>query len=85
MINWITLYTNSKKPIYKMDVDYRDKAMIMANLRSSFRMGVGSIMSLRGMYFKVPQSSCNTDAHAIAEDWARVGKHIKSSMEKVKL
>lgn len=67
-----------------MKYDYSDIKAMKARLKRSFDEGVGSIMSLRGNYFSIPQIGVNSDAECIREDWNSVGNDLRYAMRRIR-
>ncbi|MBD5311702.1 MAG: hypothetical protein HDS13_06040 [Bacteroides sp.] len=60
------------------------KNSIMSLYRRSFSRGVGSIISIPGNYFPMPDLSQNNDTEALRSDWAAVGNYIRYAIRKNK-
>lgn len=67
--------------IQTMKCDYSDREAIMARLKRSFSMGVGSIMSLQGGNARISLGSAKTDAEQLREDWEAVGRELWSAYD----
>jgi len=54
--------------------------------RSSFLLGVGSVMNISGNYFgfNYSESTIDADSKAIESDWGMVGKDVELAIKKVK-
>lgn len=70
-----------EKNTLTMNCDYSDKKAVMARLRRSFSEGVGSIVSLKGGYIRMPLGSARTDAIKLKGDWETVYRELRLAYE----
>ncbi len=68
--------------IQTMKCNFSDRKAILARLKRSFSMGVGSVISLQGRNTRISLGTAETDAKRIREDWEVVGCELWSAYDK---